>query len=244
MRPPSAAGAVPRLISAEMLPLPPHFEPDARRRRSGGCAYEERASDAAAWARAARLRPAADDRGAWRCCSSTCRTRSALPGFELFVPGAAGRQPAALRVRLPEPRRDHADRPDARHAPGDADLPCALARRRGRTAPARRTRSSPRTTSSTASGASTRTPARRSASTRAGQRHLSIRTRALERRRQVRADDLAVPRDARRHRPRARLGRRGGGLLPRGRAAEPARVPGRRASAVDGALLGARARGD
>ena len=33
----------------------------------------------------------------------------------------------------------------------------------------------------------------------------------------VSADDLAVPRDARRDRPRARLGGRGGGLLPRDR---------------------------
>ena len=40
------------------------------------------------------------------------------------------------------------------------------------------------------------------------------------------ADDLAVPRPPRRHRPRAGLGRGGGGLLPRDRAAVAARLPG------------------
>ena len=42
------------------------------------------------------------------------------------------------------------------------------------------------------------------------------------RRREVRPDHLAVPRHARRHRPRARLGGRGGHLLPRHRPAQPA----------------------
>ena len=54
----------------------------------------------------------------------------------------------------------------------------------------------------------------------------STTSRRLERGRQVRAHDLAVPRDARRHRPRARLGRRGGRVLPHDRAAEPAGLPG------------------
>ena len=36
------------------------------------------------------------------------------------------RQPPPLRVRLPQPRHDHADRPDPGHAPGDADLPRVL----------------------------------------------------------------------------------------------------------------------
>ena len=70
--------------------------------------------------------------------------------------GRRGRQPAPLQVHLPQPRRDHEDRADARHAPGDAGVPRHLARGRRRPPSASRTRWSHRTTSSRGDGASTR----------------------------------------------------------------------------------------
>ena len=87
----------------------------------------------------------------------------------------------------------------------------------------RRTRSSRPRTSRRAAGGSTRPRPRASGSTRTTpSEHLAPLHAALGRGRQVRPDDLAVPRDARRDRPRARLGGRGGGLLPRrSRATQP-----------------------
>ena len=126
-----------RLDSAvPSCPLPPHFD----RRSSVGevwrVPYEERAPRRRRRGReSTAIRPAA--RTSVRICLLAVDVQNTFctPGFELFV--AAGRargrrQPAALRVRLPQPRRDHADRPDARHAPGAADLPRGLARRRRR----------------------------------------------------------------------------------------------------------------
>ena len=67
---------------------------------------------------------------------------------------------------------------------------------------------------------------------------------AAGRGREVRPDRLALPRHARRHRPRARLGGRGGDLLPRRRPAQPARLPGQGRQPAHRALLDARTRGD
>ena len=61
--------------------------------------------------------------------------------------------------------------------------------------------------------------------------------------RQVQPHHLAVPRAARRHRLRARLGRRGGDLLPHDRAARAGRVPAEGRQPAHRALLDARARG-
>ncbi|MFL6069056.1 MAG: isochorismatase [Gaiellaceae bacterium] len=72
-----------------MLPVPPHFDP-------GGVAevwrvpYEERASNGTAWARAHGLRPAADDARRIALLLVDMQNTFCLPGFELFVPGAAG----------------------------------------------------------------------------------------------------------------------------------------------------------
>jgi nicotinamidase-related amidase len=70
-----------------MLPVPPHFEPE----RAGDVwrvPYEERASNAAAWARAHSLRPAADDERRIAVLLVDVQNTFCLPGFELFVPGA------------------------------------------------------------------------------------------------------------------------------------------------------------
>ena len=139
--------------------------------------------------------------------------------------GRARRLAPRLRVRLPQPRLAHADRADARHAPGAPDLPPHAAdRRRGAASgavharhrrgrrggaladqPARRRRA--RARSRLRRGA----PALLHADARAG--------------RQVQPDDLAVPRDAGRDRLRARLRARGGALLPLGRPQRAARLP-------------------
>jgi len=71
-----------------MLPVPPHFEPE----RVGAVwrvPYEERASNAAAWARAHGLGPAADDSRRIALLLVDVQNTFCLPGFELFVPGAA-----------------------------------------------------------------------------------------------------------------------------------------------------------
>jgi nicotinamidase-related amidase len=69
------------------LPLPPHFLPE-RVAEVWRVPYEERASNAEAWARRHGVRPAADD--AFRVCLLVvdCQNTFCTPGFELFVPGA------------------------------------------------------------------------------------------------------------------------------------------------------------
>jgi nicotinamidase-related amidase len=69
--------------------IPPHFRPE----RVGAVwkvAYEERAREAAAWARDNGLRPAADDR--FRVCLVAVDVQNTfcLPDFELFVAGRSG----------------------------------------------------------------------------------------------------------------------------------------------------------
>jgi nicotinamidase-related amidase len=74
-------------LKREMLPVPPHFDPE----RVGAVwrvDYEERASNAAAWARAHDLRPAADDSRRVALVLVDVQNTFCLPGFELFVPGA------------------------------------------------------------------------------------------------------------------------------------------------------------
>ena len=68
-------------------------------------------------------------------------------------------------------------------------------------------------------------------------------TRAPRGRREVQPDHLAVPRDARRHRPRAGLVGRRGGLLPLGRALLAAELRGQGREPADRALLDLRAGG-
>jgi nicotinamidase-related amidase len=67
--------------------LPPHFRPE-RVGEVWKVDYEERASNAEAWARKAGIRPATDDR--FRICLVAVDIQNTFctPGFELFVPGA------------------------------------------------------------------------------------------------------------------------------------------------------------
>ncbi len=72
-----------------MLPVPAHFEPD-RVREVWRVPYEERAAEAAAWAREHRLGPAADDRFRLALLLVDVQNTFCLPGFELFVAGRSG----------------------------------------------------------------------------------------------------------------------------------------------------------
>jgi nicotinamidase-related amidase len=70
-----------------MLPVPPHFDP-GRVGEVWRVDYEERASNAAAWARAHGLRPAADDAQRIALVLVDVQNTFCVPGYELFVPGA------------------------------------------------------------------------------------------------------------------------------------------------------------
>jgi nicotinamidase-related amidase len=70
-----------------MLPAPPHFEPE-RVGEVWRVPYEERASNAAAWARAHGLAPAADDSRRIALLLVDVQNTFCLPDFELYVPGA------------------------------------------------------------------------------------------------------------------------------------------------------------
>ena len=70
-----------------MLPVPPHFDPE-RVGEVWRVPYEERASNAMAWARAHGLRPAADDSRRIALLLVDVQNTFCLPDFELFVPVA------------------------------------------------------------------------------------------------------------------------------------------------------------
>jgi nicotinamidase-related amidase len=72
-----------------MLPLPAHFEPE-RVVEVWRVPYEERAADAAAWAREHDLRPAADDSFRVALLLVDVQNTFCIPGFELFVGGRSG----------------------------------------------------------------------------------------------------------------------------------------------------------
>jgi nicotinamidase-related amidase len=71
------------------LPLPAHFDPD-RAGEVWRVPYEERAREAAAWARAHDIQPASGD--AFRVCLLAVDVQNTfcIPGFELFVGGRSG----------------------------------------------------------------------------------------------------------------------------------------------------------
>ena len=200
------------------LPVPAHFDPD-RVGEVWRVDYEQRARDAAAWAAEHDIAPAAE-RLAPRLPARGGRPEHVLHPRLRAVRGRPlrhrrrGRQPPAVRVRLPEPRHDHAGLPEPRHPPRDAGVPRHLAGGRARE-PSRAVHA----------GVARGRRVRALAGERRGGRGARARPRlrrpppgplhaGARRRRQVRPHDLAVPRDARRHRPRARLGRGGGALLP------------------------------
>ena len=72
-----------------MLPVPEHFAPD-RVAEVWRVPYEERAREAATWAREHRLTPAAGDE--LRVCLQLidCQNTFCTPGFELYVGGRSG----------------------------------------------------------------------------------------------------------------------------------------------------------
>jgi nicotinamidase-related amidase len=67
--------------------LPPHFEPD-RVGEVWKVDYEERASNAEAWARREGIRPAREDELRICLVAVDIQNTFCTPGFELFVPGA------------------------------------------------------------------------------------------------------------------------------------------------------------
>ena len=71
------------------LPIPPHFEPD-RVGEVWRVPYQERAAEAAAWAREHAIQPAAKD--GLRICLIAVDVQNTfcIPGFELFVGGRSG----------------------------------------------------------------------------------------------------------------------------------------------------------
>jgi nicotinamidase-related amidase len=70
-----------------MLPVPPHFEPE-RVGEVWRVPYEERASNAAAWAHAHAIGAATADSGRIALLLVDVQNTFCLPDFELFVPGA------------------------------------------------------------------------------------------------------------------------------------------------------------
>jgi nicotinamidase-related amidase len=73
----------------DVLPVPAHFEPD-RVGEVRRVPYEERAREAAAWAREHRLAPAADDGFRLALLLVDVQNTFCVPGFELFVAGRSG----------------------------------------------------------------------------------------------------------------------------------------------------------
>jgi nicotinamidase-related amidase len=71
------------------LPVPPHFEP-SRVGEVWRVPYEERANEAAAWARQHQVTPAAED--SFRVCLVAVDVQNTfcIPDFELFVAGRSG----------------------------------------------------------------------------------------------------------------------------------------------------------
>jgi nicotinamidase-related amidase len=72
-----------------MLPVPSHFDP-GQVGRVWRVPYEERAAEAAAWAREHDLAPAADDRFRLALVLVDVQNTFCLPAFELFVGGRSG----------------------------------------------------------------------------------------------------------------------------------------------------------
>ncbi len=81
------------------LPIPPHFDP-TRTTEVWRVPYQERAADAASWARELGLRPAAEDRVRIGLLAIDVQNTFCLPDFELFVGGPSGRGAVEDAVRL------------------------------------------------------------------------------------------------------------------------------------------------
>ena len=234
-----------------VLPVPAHFDPAGPVGEIWRVPYEERARDAERLGAGARDPAGLED--AFRICLVAVDVQNTfcIPGFELFVGGRSGTGAVDDNRRLCEfvyrnlgaitqivPSLDTHQAMQVFHAVWlvDADG----------TAPASRTRSSRPTTSSRAAGASTRPWRAASGSTPTTRSASSLHyTRTLAEAREVPAHDLAVPRDARRDRPRARAPRsrrRSSSTRSRGARSPPSRS--RASNPLHRALLGARPGGD
>ena len=71
------------------LPIPPHFDPE-RVGEVWRVPYQERAAQAASWARAHGIRPAEEDRLRICLVAVDVQNTFCVPGFELFVGGRSG----------------------------------------------------------------------------------------------------------------------------------------------------------
>jgi nicotinamidase-related amidase len=76
-------------LAQRELPVPPHFDP-GKVAEVWRVPYEERARDAAHWAKRHRIPPAADDR--FRICVVAVDVQNTfcIPGYELYVGGRSG----------------------------------------------------------------------------------------------------------------------------------------------------------
>ena len=229
---------------SDQLPLPPHWDPD-RVGEVWRVDYAERFADAERWREQHGVATAADDRFRVALVVVDVQNTFCTPGFELFVAGRSGtgalddsrrlcefvyRNLGSLtqivptldthqalqifhRILLVDEDGNHPGAVHAGDGGGRCERPLAD-QRAGRGRP----RARPRLRG--------RAPALLHADARGG--------------RQVQPHDLAVPRDAGRDRLRARVGRRGGALLPLDRPLRAARLPAQGRQPAHRALLDAR----
>ena len=191
------------------LPLPAHFDPD-RVGEVWRVDYEQRARDAAAWAAVHEIAPAAGD--SFRVCLLAVDVQNTfcIPGFELFVGGRSGTGAVDDSRRLCEfvyrnlgtitqvfPSLDTHHAMQVFHA-------IWLVDEHGNH-PAPYTLVSPEDVESGRWRVNAAVAEALGLDPDYAARHLAPLHPGAGRRRQVRPHDLAVPRDAGRHRPRAGL---------------------------------------
>ena len=230
------------------LPIPPHFDPDACRRGLAR-ALPGAGGAGGGWAREHGIRPAAEDRLRICLVAVDVQNTFCVPGFELFVGGRSGtgavddnRRLCAFLYRNLASITRVIPTMDTHHAM-QIFHPVYLVNERGE-------HPEPFTLVSVedVERGVWRFNEAVAAQPRPDRRRRPAAAAPLcppaGRRRQVRADRLALPRHARRHRPRPGVGGGGGDVLPRHRPRQPARLPGQGQQPADRALLDHRPRGD
>ena len=210
--------------------------------------YAARFEEAERWRDQSGLVPAAADRFRIALVVVDVQNTFCTPGFELFVAGRSGTGALDDSRRLCEfvyrnLASADADRADARHTPGAPDLPPDHAHRRGGS-------SSRAVHDGDGRGRGGRTLADQPSRRRGPRARRRLRRGAPALLHadagggwQVQPHRLALPRHARRGRLRARLGGRGGALLPLDRPLGAARLPAEGRQPAHGALLDARTGG-
>ena len=88
-------------MGVRQLPIPPHFDPGAVG-KVWRVPYQQRAEEAAAWARRHNVAPAATDRDRVCLVIVDCQNTFCIPEFELFVAGRSGVGAVEDNVRLCE----------------------------------------------------------------------------------------------------------------------------------------------